>query len=58
MIPYGTRSRRKFAKIYTAMEIMIEGILSIQAGEAPALIERKLECFIIDKKASKDGAKA
>ena len=58
LIPYGTRSRRKFAKIYTAMEIMIEGILSIQAGEAPALIERKLECFIIDKKASKDGAKA
>ncbi len=32
------------------MEIMIEGILSIQAGESPALIERKLECYIVDKK--------
>ena len=28
---------------------MIEGILSIQAGESPALIERKLRAFIIEK---------
>lgn len=55
-IPYSTRVKRKYAKIFTSMEIMIEGILSIQAGEAPALIERKSECYIIDKKPKK-GAK-
>ncbi|MBR2069334.1 MAG: flagellar motor protein [Candidatus Gastranaerophilales bacterium] len=53
-IPYSTRAKRKYAKIFTAMEIMIEGILSIQAGESPALIERKLECYIVDKKEKKE----
>jgi len=53
-IPYSTRSKRKYAHIFTAMEIMIEGILSIQAGESPALIERKLECYIVDKKEKKE----
>ena len=53
-IPYSTRAKRKYAKIFTSMEIMIEGILSIQAGESPALIERKLECYIVDKKESKE----
>ena len=52
-IPYSTRTKRKYAKIFTSMELMIEGILSIQAGESPALIERKLECYIIDKKEKK-----
>lgn len=58
MIPYATRSKRKFAKVFVSMELMIEGILSIQAGESPALIERKLECYIIDKKPAKNEAKA
>lgn len=58
MIPYATRAKRKYAKVYVSMEIMIEGILSIQAGESPALIERKLECYIIDKKPVKNEAKA
>ena len=49
-IPYSTRAKRKYAHIFTSMELMIEGILSIQAGESPALIERKLECYIVDKK--------
>jgi len=53
-IPYSTRAKRKYAKIFTSMELMIEGILSIQAGESPALIERKLECYIIDKKVAKE----
>ena len=52
-IPYSTRAKRKYAQIFTSMELMIEGILSIQAGESPALIERKLECYIVDKKPSK-----
>ena len=53
-IPYSTRTKRKYAQIFTSMELMIEGILSIQAGESPALIERKLECYIVDKKPSKE----
>ena len=52
-IPYSTRAKRKYAHIFTSMELMIEGVLSIQAGESPALIERKLECYIVDKKQSK-----
>ena len=54
-IPYSTRAKRKYAHIFTSMELMIEGILSIQAGESPALIERKLECYIVDKKEKKEG---
>ena len=53
-IPYSTRAKRKYAHIFTSMEVMIEGILSIQAGESPALIERKLECYIVDKKEKKE----
>ncbi|MBR5303744.1 MAG: flagellar motor protein [Candidatus Gastranaerophilales bacterium] len=53
-IPYSTRAKRKYAHIFTSMELMIEGVLSIQAGESPALIERKLECYIIDKKQTKE----
>ena len=53
-IPYSTRAKRKYAHIFTSMELMIEGILSIQAGESPALIERKLECYIVDKKPAKE----
>ena len=48
-IPYSTRTKR----IFTSMELMIEGILSIQAGESPALIERKLECYIVEGKSKK-----
>ena len=53
-IPYSTRTKRKYAQIFTSMELMIEGVLSIQAGESPALIERKLECYIVDKKPAKE----
>ena len=52
-IPYSTRTKRKYARIFTSMELMIEGILSIQAGESPALIERKLECYIVEGKSKK-----
>ncbi len=52
-IPYSTRTKRKYARIFTSMELMIEGILSIQAGESPALIERKLECYIVESKPKK-----
>lgn len=48
-IPLGTKIKFKDQKSFVAKEMMIEGILSIQAGESPALIERKLEAFILEK---------
>lgn len=45
-IPMGSRIKFKSKQIFLAKQIMIEGILSIQAGESPALIERKLKAFL------------
>ena len=49
LIPFSTKIKTKYAKVFTKKEIIIEGILSIQAGESPALIERKLNAFVLDK---------
>lgn len=49
LIPLGTKIKVKSKQDFLAKEIMIEGILSIQAGESPALIERKLQAFLLDK---------
>ena len=49
-IPLGSKIKFKSKQDFLAKEIMIEGILSIQAGESPALIERKLQAFLLDKK--------
>lgn len=57
-IPYSTRIKQKYQRIFVAKEVMITGVLAIQAGESPALIERKLQTYIIDKKPAKKEAKA
>lgn len=49
-IPSGTRIKLKYQKVYLKLTIMIEGVLSIQSGESPALIERKLQTFLLDTK--------
>lgn len=49
LIPLGTRIKFNYGKVFLAKEVMLEGILAIQAGESPALIERKLRSFIIDQ---------
>ena len=49
LIPLGTRIKLNYGNVFLAKEVMLEGILAIQAGESPALIERKLHSFIIDK---------
>ncbi len=49
LIPLGSKIKFKDQKSFVAKEMMIEGILSIQAGESPALIERKLQAFILEK---------
>lgn len=47
-LPFATKIKTKFKKVLLKKEMIIEGILSIQAGESPALIERKLQSFILD----------
>lgn len=48
-IPFSTKIKFKSKQDFLAKQIIIEGILSIQAGESPALIERKLNAFLIEK---------
>ncbi len=56
VIPFSTRIKQKFQRILIGKEIIISGILSIQAGESPALIERKLyTCLLDTKKPAKEG---
>lgn len=47
-IPFSTRLKFKYQKVFILKELIIEGIMAIQAGESPALIERKLNSFILD----------
>ena len=55
-IPFSTRIKLKDQKGFLAKEMMVEGILAIQAGESPALIERKLQSYILEKEAGVAGA--
>jgi len=52
-IPVSTRLKANYQQVLLAKEIMIEGILAIQAGESPALIERKLQSFILASEGAK-----
>lgn len=47
LLPISSRVKCNFQKVFLAKEIMLEGILAIQAGESPALIERKLNSFLL-----------
>lgn len=47
LLPVSSRMKFNYQKVFLAKEIMLEGILAIQAGESPALIERKLQSFIL-----------
>ena len=49
MIPLGTRIKFIYQKVYLYKNIILEGVLSIQAGESPVLIERKLHSFILEE---------
>lgn len=48
MIPLGTRIKFIFQDVMLYKNMILEGVLSIQAGESPVLIERKLRSFIIE----------
>lgn len=45
-IPFGTKIKGKSAKDVLLMELVLEGILSIQAGENPRVIREKLMTFL------------
>lgn len=47
LLPISSRMKANYQEVFLAKEIMLEGILAIQAGESPALIERKLQSFIL-----------
>ena len=57
MIPLGTRIKFIFQDVMLYNNIILEGVLSIQAGESPVLIERKLRSFILEdnKEANTNG---
>ena len=49
MIPISTRIKFIYQNVFLSKNIILEGVLSIQAGESPVLIERKLRSFILDE---------
>lgn len=55
MIPLGTRIKFIYQNVFLYKNMILEGVLSIQAGESPILIERKLRSFILEEE-NKDKA--
>ena len=53
-IPFSTKLKFKYQKVFLKKEVIVEGILAIQAGESPALIERKLMAYILDSHMTKE----
>ncbi len=49
MIPLGTRIKFIYQNVFLYKNMIMEGVLSIQAGESPVLIERKLRSFLLDE---------
>ncbi len=48
MIPLSTRIKFIYQNVFLYKNMILEGVLSIQAGESPVLIERKLRSFILE----------
>ncbi len=53
-IPFSSRIKFKYQKIFIKKEMIVEGVLAIQSGESPTLIERKLKSFLIDVKTTSE----
>ena len=53
MIPLGTRIKFIYQDVFLYKNMILEGVLSIQAGESPVLIERKLRSFILEEEGNK-----
>ena len=54
MIPLGTRIKFIYQDVLLYKNMILEGVLSIQAGESPVLIERKLRSFVLDEGKGKE----
>ena len=54
-IPISTKIKLKAQQEFVAKEMIIEGIIAIQAGESPTLIERKLQAYLVDGKKEGNG---
>lgn len=53
MIPISTRIKFIYQKVFIYKNIILEGVLAIQAGESPILIERKLKSFLLESEDAK-----
>ena len=49
MIPISTRIKFIYQKVFTYKNMILEGVLAIQAGESPILIERKLRSYLLEE---------
>jgi chemotaxis protein MotA len=45
-LPIGTKIKERYGQLLLVREIMLEGILSIQAGDNPRLLEERLHAFL------------
>lgn len=54
-LPIATKLEKKSALETQLKEVMIEGVLSIQAGENPRMIERKLQAFLRSSRSGEEG---
>jgi chemotaxis protein MotA len=48
-IPFATKLKTKTARQVSLMELILEGVLSVQAGENPRVIREKLLTFLPDR---------
>ncbi|WP_438435375.1 flagellar motor protein [Gorillibacterium sp. sgz500922] len=53
-LPIGTKIKNRSKALVSDMELMLEGILALQAGENPQLIKKKLTSFLHDKNGRKN----
>ena len=52
-IPFATKIKTKTARQVTQMELVLEGVLSVQAGENPRVIREKLLTFLPERERSR-----
>jgi len=45
-LPIGTKLKQKSAMEVQALELMVEGVLAVQAGDNPRVLKEKLDAFL------------
>lgn len=54
MLPFFNRIKNIYGGVFLAKNVIIEGVLAIQAGESPTLINRKLCSYLLGAKAKSE----